>query len=80
MMDGSDINPSLVCEGIVGDGCGGGRIFFVKEEKLFVFDPVTKESLVLLEGIKQAVKVSKSACLITIISKDGQIKLDLSTL
>ena len=80
MMDGFDLNPALVCEGIIGDGCGGGRIFFVNEEILFAHDPQTKENITLLKNIKNALSISKKACLITIKCKDEIIEFDLSSL
>ncbi|QOP43046.1 thiamine biosynthesis protein ThiF [Sulfurimonas sediminis] len=80
MIHGFDLSSPLVCEGIVGDGCGGGRIFYVQDEKLQTFDPVTKKSMILLENVKNAQKISKSACIITIECSDQIIKFDLSLL
>ncbi|QSZ41157.1 thiamine biosynthesis protein ThiF [Sulfurimonas aquatica] len=80
MMDGFDLNSALVCEGIIGDGCGGGRVFFVEDETLKTFDPLTKSSTLLLEGIVDALSVSKKACIITISTKSQEIKYDLSLL
>lgn len=68
----------LTCRGIVGDGCGGGRDFFIKDETLFAYDETSKESITLLEGVKNARKISKSGCIITIECKDEQILFDLS--
>lgn len=68
----------LTCRGIIGDGCGGGRDFFIKDEILFAYDETSKESIILLEGIKNAKKISKSACIITIECKDERILFDLS--
>ncbi|WP_457745968.1 thiamine biosynthesis protein ThiF [Sulfurimonas sp.] len=80
MMDGFDLSASLVCEGIVGDGCGGGRIFFVENEKLQVYDPITKEKILLLQNVKEALSVTKKGCVITVTCKDKNILFDLSTL
>jgi len=80
MTHGFDLNSPLVCEGIIGDGCGGGRIFYVQDEKLQVFDPVTKESMILLDNVKNVQKISKSACIITLECSDQTIKLDLSSI
>lgn len=73
-MDGS----SLSCEGIIGDGCGGGRVFSIKDEKLQVYDPVSKEVLILLEDVRDAISISKKACIISITCKEQIIKFDLS--
>lgn len=78
MMDGFDLDAPLVCEGVIGDGCGGGRIFFVEDEALQVYDPITKERMSLLEGVSAAKELSKKACILTIICQDKIVKFDLS--
>lgn len=80
MMDGFDLDSALVCEGIVGDGCGGGRIFFVEDEKLFAYDSLTKERMELLADLKGAISICKSACIISIALESETIEFDLSTL
>ncbi|WP_304546089.1 thiamine biosynthesis protein ThiF [Sulfurimonas microaerophilic] len=80
MMDGFDLESALVCEGIIGDGCGGGRIFFVEDQKLQVYDPFTKESRVLLGDLKNVIRISKSGCIITIEEERKNTEFDLSTL
>ena len=78
MTHGFDLNSPLVCEGIIGDGCGGGRLFIVENETLFAYDPQTKESITLLEPVINAKKISKSACIITIECESRNRKFDLS--
>jgi len=80
MTHGFDLNSALVCEGIVGDGCGGGRIFFVEEERLFAYDPLTQERIELLSDIKDAKSIAKKGCHITIQTACEQIIFDLSQL
>jgi len=80
MTHGFDLNSALVCEGIVGDGCGGGRIFFVEEEKLFAYDPLTQERIELLKDIENVQKISKKGCDITIEFLDRSIIFNLSLL
>jgi hypothetical protein len=80
MTHGFNVNDDLVCEGIIGDGCGGGRIFYVKDEALLTYDPLTQKSLLLLKAVKNAQKISKKACIISIECADEVIKLDLSTI
>ena len=80
MMDGFDLDSPLVCEGIVGDGCGGGRLFFVEDETLKAYDFVTKEKFTLLRNIQNAESISKDACVITIVCEKEEIKFDLSAL
>jgi len=80
MIHGSNLDSALVCEGIIGDGCGGGRIFALKEDTLVAYDPLTQESIMLLREIKDAVEISKKACIITIECKEEVIKFNLSLL
>ncbi|SFV50679.1 MoeB/thiF family protein [hydrothermal vent metagenome] len=69
----------LSCYGIPGDGCGGGREFFIENETLFAKDPVTKECIKLLEGIKGAKAIAKNGCNITIECEEERIVFNLST-
>lgn len=80
MMDGFDSDSPLVCEGIIGDGCGGGRFFLVENEILLAYDPQTQMKIVLLDGIKNAKTVSKKTCLLTIECESEVIQFDLSAL
>ncbi len=79
-MDGFDLKDPLVCEGIIGDGCGGGRVFHITRNRLLAYDPQTQESITLLEGIVDAQKITKDGCLITIVTQKGEIIFDLSLL
>ena len=80
MMDGFDLDSPLVCEGIIGDGCGGGRIFFVEKEALLVYDPTTKKSRKLLEGLQEVQSISKKGCIITLELQSETRLFDLSSL
>ncbi len=80
MMDGFDLDSPLVCEGIVGDGCGGGRLFMVEDETLKAYDPITKESFILLKNILDAESISKSQCILSVICKNKSLKFDLSSM
>ena len=73
-----DLNSPLVCEGIIGDGCGGGRLFIVENETLFAYDPQTKKSITLLDSVLKAKKVTKDACIIIIECESKNRKFDLS--
>jgi len=79
MIRGFDDNSPLVCEGIIGDGCGGGRFFLIKDETLFAYDPQSKESITLLQDIKCVEKVTKNGCIITVKCAKEVIKFNLST-
>jgi len=70
----------IYCEGIVGDGCGGGRIFIVEDETLIAYEPQTKEKIILLKDIHMPKSITKKGCLITIECDDETIKFDLSAL
>ena len=71
-------DDKLHCEGIVGDGCGGGRFFYIDEDVLKAYDPISKEEFVLLDSIIDAKNISKKACIVTIECEDELIKFDLS--
>lgn len=73
-----EIDENLVCEGIVGDGCGGGRLFFVKADTLIAYDPLSKGEIILLHEVKGAKRVSKKGCVVTIECEDENIEFDLS--
>ncbi len=78
MINGFDLKDPLVCEGIVGDGCGGGRLFFIEDETLYAHDPLSKENRELLTNIKKAKNISKKGCIITIECEEQKIEFDLS--
>ncbi len=69
----------LSCYGIPGDGCGGGREFVIEEQTLYAIDPVTKERITLLEGIKEAKTIEKKGCDIIITTQDAKMVFNLST-
>ncbi|WP_324172542.1 thiamine biosynthesis protein ThiF [Sulfurimonas sp.] len=78
MSHGFDLNNPLICEGMIGDGCGGGRLFMVEENTLKAYDPVTKEYFVLLEKIEKPHSISKKACIVSVVCEDELIEFDLS--
>jgi hypothetical protein len=78
MIHGFDLDSPLVCEGIIGDGCGGGRLFFIKENSLRAYDPQSKNEMFLLEEVYEAKQISKSGCKIFIDCMSGQMVFDLS--
>ena len=80
IIEGTKIDDGLICEGIPGDGCGGGRYFFVKNEILKAYDPQSQEITILLKGVKSAKKVTKEGCVVTVICEDKDIKFNLSTM
>lgn len=73
-------NNPLACEGIIGDGCGGGRWFFIEDDTLKVFDPQAKESMILLTDVANAMDISKKGCIITIKCSDKIVEFNLSTM
>jgi hypothetical protein len=80
MTHGFDINSPLVCEGIVGDGCGGGRLFVLEDEVLFAYDPTTHEKIILLRELKGVHSISKKGCDIFIQKENEVICFNLSLL
>ena len=75
-----DLDSPLVCQGVIGDGCGGGRIFYIQKETLFAYDPNSKSTIELLDKLTNAVSLSKKSCIINIVLKDKRVAFDLSTL
>jgi len=80
MILGFDLTNPLVCEGIIGDGCGGGRIFIVKDKTLIAHDPDTKIDMILLKEIYNPISISKKGCMIYIKCEKEEINFDLSAL
>ena len=80
MNHGFDLDSPLICEGIIGDGCGGGRLFLVENEILKAYDPQTQTSTTLLKNILDAKKVTKNACVVTIECEKESIRFDLSAM
>ncbi|WP_457744397.1 thiamine biosynthesis protein ThiF [Sulfurimonas sp.] len=80
IVHGFNLDDDLVCEGIIGDGCGGGRIFAIKNENLVAFDPQTQQYITLLEDIINPKKISKNGCIISIELQSNLLKFDLSLL
>lgn len=70
----------ISCIGKIGDGCGGGREFIVKNGTLFAYEPQTDENIVLLENIHMPRAITKSGCIITIECEKEEIRFDLSAL
>ena len=70
----------IYCEGIIGDGCGGGRFFIVEDATLIAYEPNTKEKIVLLKNIYMPKSISKKGCIITIECENETIVFDLSKL
>ncbi len=75
-----DLENPLVCEGIIGDGCGGGRIFYVEDATLFAYDSLTQESMVLLREIGDVKEISKRGCIITLVYDNNNFLFDLTSL
>ena len=80
MSHGFDLNAPLVCEGIIGDGCGGGRIFFVEAATLYAYDPQSKSRMELLKDLDGVISISKKGCIISLYFENETRHFDLSLL
>jgi len=80
MIAGFDLDSPLVCEGIIGDGCGGGRIFFIADSSLKVYDPITKEIFPIKDNLDDVKSINKEGCTIFIKYEDRINEFDLSEL
>ncbi|QOY54156.1 thiamine biosynthesis protein ThiF [Candidatus Sulfurimonas marisnigri] len=76
----NNFDENLTCEGIIGDGCGGGRLFTIDENKLKAYDPQSQESITLLENIHKPISISKKGCIVFITCEDENIEFDLSNM
>lgn len=74
-----DLSSPLVCEGIVGDGCGGGRIFYIENMALFAYDAHTGINIELLQEVGDVISLEKQGCIITLHFTDKSELFDLST-
>jgi hypothetical protein len=72
------LNATSWCEGIVGDGCGGGRIFFTDKDSLRVYDPISKEVILLQDSLDHPKDISKNGCLLFFVCKEEQMRFDIS--
>lgn len=73
-----DYNSALVCEGVIGDGCGGGRVFYIKDATLFAHDPTTNKDFLLLKNLQNAISLEKKGCLLFIGFLEKELCFDLS--
>ncbi|WP_345993520.1 thiamine biosynthesis protein ThiF [Sulfurimonas sp. HSL-1716] len=71
-------DPISACEGVAGDGCGGGRIFFTDKDSLKVYDPTTKKVFTLLEDMQNPKELSKKGCLLFFTCEEKNMTYDLS--
>lgn len=78
MIHGFD--EKLTCEGIIGDGCGGGRFFTVDDNTLKAYDPQTGETIVLLENVYNAKAISKKACTLFVECENESFEFDLPSM
>lgn len=80
-MDFKELEPfgaTSWCEGIIGDGCGGGRIFFTCKGALKTYDPLTKEVITLEQNLQEPQNISKKGCHLFFTCKLQEMVFDLS--
>jgi hypothetical protein len=80
MIHGFNVDDKLICEGIIGDGCGGGRFFIIEEGTLKAYDPQSKEVIVLLEDIRLPKSIRKKTCTLFIECENESFEFDLPTM
>ena len=75
-------HPQGVCPGIVGDGCGGGRLFIADtfNNKVKAYYPDDNSMMTLLEGLNEPSGISKKGCELYIANTNAHevIVFDLS--
>ena len=72
------LGASSWCEGIIGDGCGGGRFFFTCKDSLKTYDPLTKEVMTLVKNLQEPQNISKKGCHLFFTCKLKEMTFDLS--
>lgn len=80
MTHGFNVDDNLICEGIIGDGCGGGRFFIIEEGILKAYDPQSQEVIVLLEDIRLPKSIRKKGCTLFIECENESFEFDLPTM
>ncbi len=77
-------NPKDMCIGVIGDGCGGGRIFIADtgHNMIKVYDPTTAEVFIILKDIDQPTGIKKKGCILSIEIANTKelIEFDLSSM
>ena len=73
-------HPQGVCGGIVGDGCGGGRLFIADtfNNKVKAYFPDDHSMMTLLEGLNEPGGISKKGCELYIANAHEIVVFDLS--
>ncbi len=78
------LNPNDMCIGIIGDGCGGGRIFIADtgHNMIKVYDPQTAEVFIILKDINMPKSIKKKGCILSIETATIKelIEFDLSSM
>ncbi|MBU1642622.1 redoxin domain-containing protein [bacterium] len=75
-------HPQGVCAGIIGDGCGGGRLFIADtfNNKVKAYFPDDNSMMTLLEGLNEPGGISKKGCELYIANTNAHeiVVFDLS--
>ena len=75
-------HPQGVCPGIIGDGCGGGRLFIADtfNNKVKAYYPEDNSMRTLLEGLNEPSGISKKGCALFIANTNAHevVVFDLS--
>lgn len=76
--------PDDMCIGVIGDGCGGGRIFIADSghNMIKVYEPENGEVFIILEDISRPKSISKKGCILSVLTDDINelIEFDLSSM
>ena len=77
-------HPQGVCAGIIGDGCGGGRLFIADtyNNKVKAYFPDDNSMMTLLEGLNEPGGIAKKGCELFIADTNAHriVVFDLSTM
>jgi len=75
-------HPQGICSGLIGDGCGGGRLFIADtyNNKLKAYFPDDNSMMTLLEGLREPGDVAKKGCRLYVANTNAHeiVMFDLS--
>ena len=77
-------HPQGLCAGLIGDGCGGGRLFIADtyNNKLKAYFPDDNRMMTLLEGLREPSDVAKKGCRLYVANTNAHevVTFDLSSM
>lgn len=73
-------NPQDICIGVIGDGCGGGRVFIADTDNNMIkaYEPESGDIIILADNISKPKLIKKIGCMLYITNDINEtIEIDL---